>query len=150
MVAQSTRRTFSRPGRLLWQSGATTSHSARLYHYSWRQSWRSRRSLSCATFAAEGTRHDDVDGNRRSDDRATRPGTPWQHLARPPEGAILVLFLPDPVCYLLFDSAGLHVYHLAQIERGDLGSDQSVVGIPPHALELHRSADPKPIPYFLS
>src|ERR1700741_617486 len=123
MVARSTRRTFSRPGRSPWQSGATTSHSARLYDYSWRRSWRSLRSLSCATFAAEGTRHDDVDGNGRSGGRAARPGTPWQHIARPEEGAILVVFLLGLVCDLLFDPARLHVCHLAQIERRDLGSD---------------------------
>ena len=38
-----------RPGRLPWRSGATIFHLARRYRCSWRRSWRSRRSSSCAT-----------------------------------------------------------------------------------------------------
>ena len=44
------------------------------------------------------------------------------------------------VCDLLADAAVLHADHLAQEQRGDLGGDQSVVGIQPDAGELYRPA----------
>ena len=47
---------------------------------------------------------------------------------RPPLGAALVVFLPDPVRDLLPDAAGLHADHVAEDQRGDLGRHQPVVG----------------------
>src|SRR5712671_4622316 len=145
MVDPSTRPTSSPPGRLLWLFGATIFRSARRFRCSWPRSWQSRRSSSCAMCAAAETRHDNDDGNGGSGGRPSRPSPLWKHIARPAQSTILVLFLPDPVRDFLSDPARLHVYHFAQIERGDLGGNQPVVGLSSHPLELHRPAHPEPI-----
>ena len=46
-------------------------------------------------------------------------------------------------------AADLHVDHLAQDQRGDLGGDQSVVGLQSDARQLHRAADLDAIPHLL-
>src|SRR5271165_1104482 len=149
MADRLTRPTSSPPGRLLWRSGAMTFRSARRYRCSWPRSWRLRHSSSCAMCAAAEPRHDNDDDNGRGDGRPTRSGPLRQHLAWPTPSAVLVLFFPDPVRDLLSDPTGLHVHHVAQIERGDLGGDEPVVGLPSHTLELYRPPHPEPIPDIL-
>ena len=55
-------------------------------------------------------------------------------------GAALVVFLPRAVRDLLPDAADLHVHHVAQDQRGDLGGDQSLVGLQSDAGQLRRAA----------
>src|SRR5690242_10207957 len=136
---------FSPPGRSPWRSGATTFRSVPRYRCLWPRSWRLRRSSSCAMCAAAETRHDNDDGNGSSHGRPSRPYPLWQHFARPAQSTILVLLFLDTICDLFLDPAGLYVYHVAQIECGDFGSDEPVVGLPPDTFELHRPANPEPI-----
>src|SRR6516165_3290282 len=149
MADRSIKPTFSPPGPSPWRSGATTFHSVPRYRCLWRQSWQSPHSSSCATCAAVGTRHDNVHGNGNRRGWPSQPRSLRQHFARPAQDTILVLLLPDTVRDLLFDPTSLHVHHVAQIERRDIGCDQPVVGLPPHPLELHRSPYPEPISNFL-
>src|SRR5215831_5121000 len=150
MADRSTRPTSLPPGRSPWRSGATTFRSARLYRCSWPRSWQLLHFSSCAMCAAGGMRHDHDDGDGNSRGRPGWPNSLRQHLARPAPGAVLVLFFLDPFCDLLSDATCLHVYYLAQIERGNFGGNQPVVGLPSHAVELYRPAYPEPIPDILS
>src|SRR5438105_1326103 len=149
MAARSIRPTFSPLGRSPWRSGATTFRSVPRCRCSWPRSWRSRRFSSCAMCAAAETRHDNDDGNGSSHGRPNWPYPLRQHFAGPAQSTILVLFFLDTVRDLFFDPAGLHVHHVSQIERGDLGGDEPVVGLPSYTLELYRPAHPEPIPDIL-
>ena len=64
-----------------------------------------------------------------------------QHEPRPPLGAALVVFLSHAVRDLLPDAADLHADHVAQDQRGDLGRDQSLVGLQSDARQLRRALD---------
>src|SRR5207253_3484947 len=50
---------------------------------------------------------------------------------------------------LLSDAAGLHAHHVAQDQRGDLGGDQPVVGLPSDAGQLHRAVEFVAVPDLL-
>jgi hypothetical protein len=50
------------------------------------------------------------------------------------------------VCAVLAGAAALHDHHLAEKQRGNLGGNQSVVGVSSDAVELPRVADLEPVP----
>jgi ABC-type glycerol-3-phosphate transport system permease component len=84
---------------------------------------------SCATSPSAGVKSD---GRRRNRSRGARGRAELRSMSRRPAlGAALVVFLPVAVRHLLPDAADLHVHHLAEDQRGDLGGQQSLVGLCP-------------------
>src|SRR5437879_6715071 len=102
---------------------------------------------SCATSINAGMKPNEHDDGRQGS--ADPQGQVWQHEPRPRLGAPLVVLLPHAVCDLLAGAADLHADHFAQEQRGDFGGDQSLVGVPSDAIELHRIADIEPVPDVL-
>src|SRR5207245_2378401 len=121
-----------RPGRSTSASRVTTSRSAPLCPSSCSRSSASPRSSSCAACASAETRPED--GGHHGNHRSPCAGrTARQHLAHSPQGAHLVLCIPDRLRHLLSYAARLHVRHLAQVERRDRGGGESVVRLSPVA-----------------
>src|SRR5262249_14891040 len=124
MADRSIRPTSSLLGHLPWRSGVTTSRSVRRLRCSWRRSWQSLRSSSGQVKVA-GARGVEEDEGKREGGRDGR--RPAGHLpGGPGESVVLFLFLSFLVRPFLSPPADLHVHHLAQIERGDLGGDEPV------------------------
>src|SRR5207302_5720 len=118
----STRRTSSPPGRSSSASRAAISRSAPACRSSCSRSSASPPTSSCTTSTGAGPRHE-----REPEKRA-------------PFGAHLVLRVPRVIRRRLSHAAALHVHHLAQDERGDLGREAPLVGVPPDPRQLFRSA----------
>ena len=89
-----------------------------------------RRDLHPARHHPAGERSVMADRRRRHRRRAARRQPKYGSMRRDRTlGAALVLFLPGAVRDLLPAAAGLHADHVAEDQRGDLGGDQSVVGL---------------------
>src|SRR3546814_2342863 len=118
----------------------TTYRSLRRSRGSWCRAWASRRTQPGVTTPRRGTGRTRDRNCNVGPGRAQPARPPRQHEPGPQARAALVVFFPDPVRALLPDAADLHADHLAQVERGDRGGPESLVGLRTDADQLPGAA----------